>query len=138
MNEERRPFSVTDRRQFTSDGEPRSAEPEPAGQAAEETRGGGGGPAEGSSGGPESPRTPEDFAGLIAVLGVQGLHALGLASRPGAAPVDLREARAAVSLLESLEAKTEGRRTPEEDRLLASVLYELRMAYVARARGAGA
>jgi hypothetical protein len=34
----------------------------------------------------------------------------------------------------SAEAKTDGRRTPEEDQLLEGLLYELRMAYVARAR----
>ena len=42
--------------------------------------------------------------------------------------------RLAARLLEILERKTEGRRTPEEDQILAGLLYELRMAYLARAR----
>jgi hypothetical protein len=130
MSEERRPFSVTDRRQFTPDGELRPAEPapeaaEPAGEEGSEQEPTGEGGA---------PRTPEDFAGLVAALGVQGLATLG-ALASGAA--DLREARATISLLESLQVKSEGHRTPDEDRLLASVLYELRMAYVARARSTG-
>jgi hypothetical protein len=43
-----------------------------------------------------------------------------------------------IGLLEVLRDKTEGRRTPEEDGLLDSILYELRMAYVARTRAGGA
>ena len=48
--------------------------------------------------------------------------------------MDLPGARGIIGLLEILERKTEGRRTPEEDQILAGLLYELRMAYLARAR----
>jgi hypothetical protein len=37
-----------------------------------------------------------------------------------------------------LKDKTEGRRTESEDQVLAGVLYELRMGYVARTRVSGA
>jgi hypothetical protein len=37
-----------------------------------------------------------------------------------------------------LREKTEGRRTPDEDRILEGILYELRMAYVAGTRAGGA
>jgi hypothetical protein len=45
---------------------------------------------------------------------------------------DLEGARAFITLLEVLNEKTEGRRTPEEDRVLESLLYQLRMEYLAR------
>jgi hypothetical protein len=35
-------------------------------------------------------------------------------------------------MLEDLRRKTEGRLTPDEDRVLRSALYELHMRYVAR------
>ncbi|PYQ12878.1 MAG: hypothetical protein DMF80_17030 [Acidobacteria bacterium] len=43
-------------------------------------------------------------------------------------------ARSIVGLLEILKEKTEGRRTSDEDRVLDGLLYELRMAFVARSR----
>jgi hypothetical protein len=48
--------------------------------------------------------------------------------------VDLAGARGLIGLLEVLERKTKGNRTPEEEQVLTGVLYELRMAYLARAR----
>ena len=50
----------------------------------------------------------------------------------------LEEARSLIGILEMLKDKTEGRRTPREDQVLDGLLYELRMAYVARAREGGA
>ena len=49
----------------------------------------------------------------------------------------LAEARSLIGILEMLRDKTEGRRTPREEEVLEGLLYELRMAYVARAREAG-
>jgi hypothetical protein len=43
-------------------------------------------------------------------------------------------ARQTIDILELLERKTRGNLEPDEDRLLASVLHELRMKYVARSR----
>jgi hypothetical protein len=56
----------------------------------------------------------------------------------GAGPGEaLREARSVIGVLEMLKDKTEGRRTSDEDQVLEGLLYELRMAYVARAREVG-
>ncbi len=43
-----------------------------------------------------------------------------------------------VAILEMLKDKTEGRRTSAEDALLDDLLFQLRMAFVEAARGAGA
>ena len=50
----------------------------------------------------------------------------------------LEGARSFITLLEVLQEKTQGRRTPEEDRVLEGLLYELRMAYVTRTQAKGA
>ena len=47
----------------------------------------------------------------------------------GAPPADLAGARGMIGLLEVLERKTKGNRTPEEEQVLNGILYELRMAY---------
>jgi len=43
---------------------------------------------------------------------------------------DLEQARFAIDLLGTLEAKTEGNRTPEESTLLEEILTTLRMGFV--------
>jgi hypothetical protein len=88
---------------------------------------------------PEGPGPGLDFAGLLLSLGAQASLLLGLGDEeePGAPP-DLRGAQAIISLLEVLRDKTEGRRTPDEERILQGILYELRMAYVAGTRAGGA
>jgi len=50
----------------------------------------------------------------------------------------LAAAQSIISILEMLQDKTEGRRTAEESEVLEGLLYELRMAYVAKARVSGA
>lgn len=134
-DEEKKGFAVKDRRHFTAEGEARAdaaqtpvAEPEPA--AAIPPAVGDGGP------GPHEP----DLVGLLLSLAAQASALLGMGAEseedaPGAAPrVDLAGARAMIGLLEVLERKTKGNRTPEEDQVLSGVLYELRMAFLARAR----
>lgn len=46
----------------------------------------------------------------------------------------LEGARQIISILEMLQDKSQGRRTPEEDEVLEHLLYELRLAYVERVR----
>jgi hypothetical protein len=135
MSDDKKPFTVNDRRLFTPEGEARSnaADREP-----DTVR-------EGPSAAAESPPRPEDdagssldFIGLLVSLGAQASSLLGMGGGPegasGSVTVDLPGARGVIGLLEVLERKTEGRRTPEEDQVLAGLLYELRMAYLARAR----
>ena len=63
---------------------------------------------------------------------------MGMAGEDAEAPPDLPGAQAIITLLGTLREKTEGRRTEDEDRVLQAILYELRMAYVSRARAGGA
>lgn len=44
--------------------------------------------------------------------------------------LDLELARHNIDLLELLQDKTKGNRTPEEDQLLEHLLFQLRMTYV--------
>jgi hypothetical protein len=166
MSEEKKPFTVTDRRHFTREGEvrdtastltapeppapPRPAPPPPppSGAPAEPRRVVNPSHARAEDsyrqaaelGGPEL--TAEegglDFVGLLISLGTQASMMMG-AARPGErpAPPDLAGARSMISLLEVLRDKTEGRRTAEEDEVLEGLLYELRMQYVALARRGG-
>ncbi len=48
---------------------------------------------------------------------------------------DLLFARQNIELLELMNEKTRGNRTPEEDRLLDQLLYETRMKYVEATQG---
>jgi hypothetical protein len=133
-DEERKPFAVKDRRHFTAEGEARPDGPEvsppdeePA-QAFEP-------PA--TSGDPVAHGEP-DLVGLLLSLAAQASALLGMdggdADEGGAPQVDLAGARGLIGLLEVLERKTKGNRTPEEEQVLTGILYELRMAYLARAR----
>jgi hypothetical protein len=153
MTEEKKPFTVSDRRHFTADGETRSEAPEetpapappppapkiekaekPAREAAPPSPS----PAQplppptpGEEGPPDAP--PMDFIGLLVSLATQAGYLMS--PEPGSgAPPDLAGARSIIALLEILKQKTEGRRTPDEDRVLDGLLYELRMAFVSRTR----
>jgi hypothetical protein len=74
-----------------------------------------------------------DFIGLLVSLATQAGYLMSPEPGSGAAP-DLTGARAVIGLLEILKDKTEGRRTEDEERVLDGLLYELRMAFVARTR----
>ncbi len=159
MSDEKKPFKITDRRHFTAEGdvrreeEPRPAPPprdapraEPAAErpapapTVERVA-----PAPAPPSQPASPRgrggEPEvDFGGFVVSLATQaGFLLEGGATPEGeVVPPDLAGARQIIAILEMLKTKTEGRRTPEEDRILDGVLYELRMGYLARSGVVGA
>jgi len=147
MSEEKKPFTVSDRRHFTSEGDVRKPEadepaaaraeapagktpptpaapPPPAEPAAEVEQAGA--PLE--AGDEPGPRLPSDFLGLLISLGAQA--SMLLMGGPEGEPPDLDSAKALIDLLTSLKEKTEGHRTAQEDQLLDGLLYELRMAYV--------
>jgi hypothetical protein len=120
-------FTVTDRRPFSSDGEPRSAG---ATQTAEN-------PERQPAGDPPPDafehEPPVDLSGFVLSLALQASHALaGRAPDGKPAEPDLRGARRIIGVLEMLQEKTAGRRTPEEDAVLDHLLYDLRMGYLAR------
>jgi hypothetical protein len=137
MSDDKKPFTVNDRRLFTPDGEARSETDAAAARPAEGERKSEPTPPEPSPPAGES-AVSLDFIGLLVSLGAQASALLGLGGEPGekgeGGAVDLPAARGIIGLIETLERKTEGRRTPEEDKVLAGLLYELRMAYLARAR----
>lgn len=77
-----------------------------------------------------------DFAGFLISLGTSCLVNLGRHKDPetGEVRLDLDAARQVIHILSMLREKTEGNLTDEEEHLLKSLLYDLRMAYVEATR----
>jgi hypothetical protein len=146
MTEEKKPFTVSDRRHFTSEGEARKVEETVAEAPAARTSAPATPPprrAPAASVPPPARERPQayplDFTGLLLSLGTQAAMLLGGGSPDeGGPPPDPEGARAFISLLEVLQEKTQGRRTLEEDQVLEDLLYQLRMEYVARTQVKGA
>ena len=128
-------FKVSDRRKFSSDGELRDSEassseaevpPEP------EIK--------------ETGRTPDpaqqgaegqiDFASFMLSLATTALAHLGEVADPatGEKTENLVAAKQMIDILSLLEEKTKGNLEPDEERLLESLLYELRMKYLNQAK----
>lgn len=128
-NDEEKSFKVQDRRRFTETGEPRASEDEAVkAPASTET---GGGP-DGSAA-PSPPGRPEiDFLSFVFSLGSSVLMYLGDAPNPetGRVEKNLANARETIDVLAMLQEKTKGNLTPEEDRFLGSLLYDLRLRFV--------
>jgi len=142
-----KPFTVSDRRHFTAEGQLRD-EPEagaaPASPKAKapspEATTPGEGPGEARRG-PGGPPPKADLSSLVLSLAAQASLLLeGGEGLPEGMPASegLAGAQSIISILEMLQDKTEGRRTEGETEVLEGVLYQLRMAYVARARVSGA
>ncbi len=79
-----------------------------------------------------SPAGERSLAGLFMMLASSAVVALGEAPDPltGQRQVDLTQAADAIDLLILLREKTEGNRSPEENRILEEVLYDLQLRYV--------
>jgi hypothetical protein len=73
-----------------------------------------------------------NFAALISMLTTQTLFALGVLQIKGQEKKepDLEMARYNIDMLETLEEKTKGNLTKEEETVLTNTLNEVRMAYV--------
>jgi len=73
-----------------------------------------------------------NFAALISMLATQALFALGLLQVKGQEErePDLEMAKYNIDMLETIEEKTKGNLTEEEQRVLSTTLSELRMGYV--------
>jgi hypothetical protein len=129
MSEDTKPFTVKDRRHFTTEGESRPGEAaSPAVTAASAPPAPD--PAHEDLPPPPSGAIPADFAGLVVSLAAQATLLLG-----DKAEEDLEGARGVISLLEMLAEKTRGNLTADEERLLGDVLFQVRMAFVSRMRG---
>jgi hypothetical protein len=140
MSETEKPFSVSDRRHFTPEGQARDEEAQPVSTPGAES------PAEPASPAAaeadphisDAPRAggPVDFRQFLLSLGAQAATFLSATApdKPAERAAALEGARSVIGILEMLREKTEGRRTPEEDQILDGLLFELRMAFVERSR----
>jgi len=168
MSDDKKSFTVSDRRHFTAEGQARETEPAfepapPAPPAAAERESARdtpprprGVPNAPAAAAPEPPRLDDDEAGLDAeddlppfptdLLGLIGslatqatvLLAGDPATRRPPAPPELEAVRSIIALLDVLHEKTANNRDPQESRVLDAVRYELKMAFVARTRAGGA
>jgi hypothetical protein len=126
-------FRVTDKRGFRDDAEEQTPE---ASKKTEET------PANESSSAAEKapsgqetpPRTPIDFPSYLLSYYTQGLVLLGEVPNPytNKKEEDVEAAQHTIDILSMLEQKTRGNLTKEEQQLLETVLYELRMKFMAK------
>jgi len=157
MSDEKKAFTVKDRRMFTLEGElrpDRPDEPEPSVPpppsptpplepvaAVEPVAAAAGKPGPGPGPEPEPP-APESFPGaagpegpfvLLVMLLADQVNAMMSAGLPE--PEALAGLSQIVSILEMLQHRTRGRLAPKEERVLDDVLYQLRMAYLARTQG---
>lgn len=134
MSEDKKPFTVNDRRHFTPSGETREESVEQAPTP----------PAAGAAvSSPEAAPPPNEatLVGFLLGLASQAAAVLQSASEEAASAEErgarLAEARHIISILEMMKDKTQGRRTAEEEQVLEGVLYELRMAYLHSTTAAG-
>lgn len=81
---------------------------------------------------PGMERMPDmNFERLVQSLYMQALYQLGGAADPDQAPrVDILGARQTIDMLSVIAAKSAGNLTPEEDKLVQSALFELRMGFL--------
>ena len=133
--QEEQGFRVTDKRGFREDGEPAAPGPQ-ADEKKEDTP-----VVEQFSAKEETPRDEEvpprppiDFPSYILSYYTQGCVLLGEIPNPitNKKEEHFEEAKHIVDILSMLEQKTKGNLSKEEQQLLESVLYELRMKYMAK------
>ena len=82
---------------------------------------------------------PVDFSTHVLSLATTALIALGKMPPPDGnpLPLDLETARHLIDVLGMLAQKTSGNLEPSEDKLLASLTYDLRVAYVDAQKASG-
>jgi hypothetical protein len=142
---ERKPenFKVTDRRAFDTTGERKTDAPDAQVKTeAPEDRAENKPENKPESTSPEPPRKapessralpPADFATLVLSLGSSAAMYLGDEGKPTSSEKTQRNlpmAKHAIDLLTILEEKTKGNLSPEEEQILESLLFDLRLRYV--------
>ena len=120
-------FKITDRRGFTEDGMPKPVTEKPSESP----------PAEqppGQKGKSSDAYQPIDFPTYILGYYTQGLVLLGETPNPYTQKKeeDVESVRNIIDVLSMIEQKTKGNLSSEENQLLESVLYELRMKFMAK------
>ncbi len=131
--QEEQSFRVTDKRGFRENGEP--VPPETSEKGGDKSVAMPPPAAETSPPGQETPpRPPIDFPSYILSYYTQGLVLLGEVPNPytNKKEEDVESARHTVDILSMLQEKTKGNLSQEEQKLLESVLYELRMKFMAK------
>ena len=117
-------FTVNDRRSFTDDAGARDEAPgtSAAGVTAEA---------------PVPAFPPVDFHTFVLSLGSSALLHLGEIENPndGVSQKDLPLAKHTIDILVMLEEKTKGNLSSAEERLMESLLYDLRLRYVEATKG---
>lgn len=90
-------------------------------------------PGPGNSESRQGPLPSPTLEGLLGTLAMQAMVALGAIPNPvtGKSETDLQGAAYLIDTIAMLEQKTEGNRTEEESAVLANLLHELRLSYVA-------
>jgi hypothetical protein len=129
MPEQEKGFVVKDRRMFSQEGQ--SSPPEEPGPAETHDRK----PEEPSAAGAQPPPTPLpeiNFPTFIASLNASALVHLGVIEDPvsGKAEKNLAMAKQTIDILNMLQQKTVANLTPDEEAMLKSILYDLRILYV--------
>lgn len=87
---------------------------------------------------PDETVPPIDFTTFVLSLSTSALASLGdpaVAKTGSKGKTELALARQTIDLLVLLEEKTQGNLTGEEERLLAQILTDLKLRYVAKAKG---
>ncbi|MCM3870706.1 MAG: DUF1844 domain-containing protein, partial [Pyrinomonadaceae bacterium] len=157
MNEEQPNFKVTDRRLFNPDGTPRDVPPEekpepkpavaplpepvsapaPAAEASANTQSAQAAtaaddPAESDEEDLPDAENPAGFANFIMSIASNAASSLGMMEHPVThkREVDLELAKHWIDILGMLERKTKGNLAPQEEKILESLLADLRMQYV--------
>lgn len=116
-------FRVTDRRRFAGEAEPPASEPAPK-------------EPEASPGSAPAGGEPVSFSTFVLGLSTQALVHLGEIASPitNAIERDLVTGKHVIDILGILREKTRGNLEQAEEHLLDSILYDLRMRYVALVR----
>lgn len=135
--QEKRGFKVEDRRRFSDTGEARPDVREPATEAPSAPTADAPGAAFAEAERQHPPLLELSFSTFVLSLSTQALAHLGEIPDPIAKQtvVDLNGAKHLIDILGILKDKTKGNLDKSEAGLLDSVLYDLRLKYVERARG---
>jgi hypothetical protein len=125
-------FTISDKRHFTSEGEVREETAGPARQ--EPTSPAADAGASPQDKGPSDAEERIDFPSYVLTYYTQGLVLLGEVPNPytNKKEENLDAARHTIDILTLLQEKTRGNLDREEQQLLDSVLYELRMKFMAK------
>jgi hypothetical protein len=129
MAEKEKGFVVKDRRMFSQEGPP-AAEEKPAPEARPEPKSESASTAQSRQ--TETPLPQINFPTFVASLNASALVHLGVIEDPvsGKAEKNLPMAKQTIDILSMLQQKTAGNLSADEDSMLKSILYDLRILFV--------